>query len=529
MSASLQRVRRPLAVVLALLAVLALALAWRAQGQRHASAVAEPTATQRAPEPELAPAELHGERAPADIAVARRTAEMQTTPSPLENAHLEVEAHLRRPGTVHGRVTDAAGLGLSAVLVRSVGMRREAWPPTMTAGDGRYSLKVLPSTAFRVEVLNERGGVLLKDAELRSLASGEELELDLRLGPTATVRGRALDTSGEPIAGLNVCLVPSKEEGAQLLPRGLGLLQDLQQTGPDGCFAFEGVPAGLYLLGPGEQPGDRDPLEETSAKRFESIVVGPAGGDIRCDLVVARGLWIAGCVRRADGSPAQGATVAGRRQDVKGTVETRSALDGTFRLGPLPSGPVELSAHHASELLAKERVVEAGAEGIELVLALRGAIEVEVRPPSRGFVRFIPRAENGKVLKTQVEDHLVFGGFPPGAYQVLVQTEDGHIGRARNIEVVGGGTVRAMIELEPGATLRLRGDASVSGASASLWDGEDWIDELTLSPDSAPSVLIPAGRPVRVELRAADEGWREEQTLTLASGEVREVPLASSD
>lgn len=181
-------------------------------------------------------------------------------------------------------------------------------------------------------------------------AAQSELELVLRLRPGLRgLRGRVLDEAGLGLAAARV------EVGAAY-PGMLEFDDGSQHTGPpprrlfteaEGRFALDGL-----------EPG---PLE------VRAYAAGHAPGravarDAEVELVLAPEARVAGHVRLSDGRAAAGVEIIGSNGDL-GEVTTRTATDGSFRLGGLLEGARELRAVDAQ--LGSVRVTLALVSGTE--------------------------------------------------------------------------------------------------------------------------------------------------------------------
>ena len=75
----------------------------------------------------------------------------------------------------------------------------------------------------------------------------------------------------------------------------------------------------------------------------------------------------------------------------------------------------------------------------------------------------------------------------------------------------------------------MRCDATLSGAKVSIWEGDTWLGSAWLKAGLGALETVPAGRPVRVHARTADEAWQQETTVTLEAGEIRELVFPLHD
>jgi hypothetical protein len=415
-----------------------------------------------------------------------------------------IEARLLHPARLHGKVTSSDGLALAGVVVRTTGVNLPSPlrdPEATTDDQGRYSFTLPPSDWFHVEVADAGGTVLKRHESLWSVASGEDLQVDFVVGLPSAVHGRVVDAGGVSVGGEGVCL----HQGSDLIGAPL-------PTSADGRFRFEGVPPGSYRLTLCEQPRGAG-----LAERFAGLTVDGSGQDVECDVVVSSALWITGVVRQADGPPASNALVSGSGTEQLSAYD-QCGEDGAFCLGPFLAGPVQLRAVHTNGMLLDDVVIEAGMQGVELILVAGGTLRVVLPATVSGTLEIVSRAEVGDRLNVQ-RFHGV-SGLAPGLYDVIVKTRDCRFGLARDVRIASGETTSPAIELVPGAWLRLRCGPALFGLDVDVSEGGQWIGSAWLSSGEGREI-VPAGRPLRVRARTADGAFEQETTVTLAPGETR--------
>jgi hypothetical protein len=122
------------------------------------------------------------------------------------------------------------------------------------------------------------------EAGVLTLGPNEErtgVDFNLRLVPTARVRGRVLDPDGRPQTGASVMLRPAQPDGLDLYS---SILNGSGQTGADGSFTLESVKPGSYTLtvratprGAGEPAGAPRSAEAARAAALSMLGGGGSG------------------------------------------------------------------------------------------------------------------------------------------------------------------------------------------------------------------------------------------------------------
>lgn len=173
------------------------------------------------------------------------------------------------------------------------------------------------------------------------LEPGQTRELVFEFGGGCTLRGRAQDGSGAPLAGLDLWRLGEDVPG-YLEPEHERSVVDKVRCDADGRFAFEDVPSGTWWIGAApyaRRSGGSVPL----AAR---VVIAPGERVHELTLTAPPGLFIRGLVH-TEARQAAEALVTATRDDSR--VEARSDARGRFVLGPLPAGEWLLEATPAQE------------------------------------------------------------------------------------------------------------------------------------------------------------------------------------
>lgn len=327
----------------------------------------------------------------------------------------EIEVSLARGITVVGRIVDASSQPLPGTYVAagadewSQGSVDTHWLPAVVAADGTFRI----TGVLRYGLHQEIAWNLLARAPrygTRVLAlpaerlTGEFVDLGtIVLQPQAILEGCLREPDGAPVAGAEID-VDGVGHGFSILFGNAAtggrpshhFARRSTRTAGDGTFRVAGLAAGSYRVRADLGGDDLRVPEKPCEVRDGEIVVLP-------DLVVARGLAIAGVVRIAGQRgllPDQKVSVTA--DPAKGNGRSASvARDGTFRIDQLDPGPCLLYALDVPAGFAlAPRTVEAGATGVELDLVPAAVLEGRVvdhdgAPVKRASVYFFPEGVFG--------------------------------------------------------------------------------------------------------------------------------------
>lgn len=234
-----------------------------------------------------------------------------------------------------------------------------------------------------------------------------EFEFTLQLrGAAGAIRGRVVDAQRQPIAGARVFVGPQiafpapglRSLNGEHEPRGITVVTDA-----DGNFARDDVrpgPTDVRAWAEGHGP-------------VESGVAMQASTVATLELVLPPPAVLQGVVRDGDGNPIAAAQVQiGSQYDFLAAA-TQSAADGTYRLGDLAAGDVNVTAEKPGDLKAETTAtLAAGAITTwDPVLATTRTLRGVVLDPSGQPMR-------GVLLETQP-------WMAPGAQGVQLVDDDG--------------------------------------------------------------------------------------------------------
>jgi protocatechuate 3,4-dioxygenase beta subunit len=369
-----------------------------------------------------------------------------------------VDLTLLPGGSIVGSVIGSDGRPAAGALVRveaEAPQMGAAVPLEKTDSAGRFEIVGLEAGPYRLVARHEGYAPSVLSGVVVERAG--EVRADLVLEGGVPVTGRLVGGSEQPVAGRAWI---DELSGART-PRSLADVLRAD-AGADGVFRIEGVPAGSHVLvvtAPGH-----------SSQRVD-VQVRPKDGlaDLG-DLFLETGLTIRGRVSDRDGAPIADAQIRGfqPRTFAGPPAEARSEVDGSFTLGGLSPGGYRLIAT-APGYGSEHKPVEAGAEGVDLVLRPAGQIAGQVvdeagRPIESFRVSAQPASrESGRVLRMGPDGRsfadstgrFVLEDVAEGTYVVQASAPDRASASVSDVKVTGDGTTNVgQLRLAAGATVR---------------------------------------------------------------------------
>ncbi len=429
----------------------------------------------------------------------------------------EAKVHL----SAKGYESNPTGTSLSLAILPD-----PDWSKPVDAG-GTCRFDDLPANVpLRVEILVHGREPKPVDASL-SLAPGQILEREWRIGSGCQLAGRVLESEGAPAAGVQIWLVKSTPGGMRRFdPYSIASKARRTQSKADGGFEFADVAPGSWLIGPG--PKD----ESSSIAAFPDVVEVPAeSSQMTHDIRIVRGLFIRGRVVDSKGSPEPHAFVIGSMNETKWFLQSNGKEDGSFELGPLVPGEYQIYAMAGMRRDAPSEPIPVKSGDTDVVLELRAAGTISGRvvdsrsgEPASAEIVFCqagPEAERLSMERTKEDGSFVSTGLIAGTYDVTARTIDGRIGRQLGIVVRPGvGSADVVIELVPGAKLSIRYEAASGYGRMNVRCGNSLIAGDGIAAGSTKTIVVPAGRVV-AELRSPPQS----QEVDLAVGEEKTVVL----
>ena len=270
-----------------------------------------------------------------------------------------VEVTLSRGGLLTGRVLKADGTPAPGAQLRADpdGGRGLLMPITAeSGGDGTFRIAGLPDGTATVQAWDPVFGVARQ--EVGPFSGASQQQVDLRLGPAASISGRVTFDDGSPAAAVSVAFTG----------QGRGMPYTSVSTVDDGRFSVQGLLPGRYTVKARRKLG---PWNLSTSFERPDLRIVTLEGEQRAEgveLVLPKGgRNIGGVALLADGQPAVGAQVvagveesgrAGRppghvvehrgmvREDGRFLIEDVEA--GLFTLWGLRPGLPEVEVNHVA-------------------------------------------------------------------------------------------------------------------------------------------------------------------------------------
>lgn len=336
-------------------------------------------------------------------------------------APAQTEQKARKAGSISGNVTMS---GKPASGVKVVALQGDRYRPKTVAAartdtDGHYQLTDVPAGVCTVSVDGPAfaaavgGGDSIAASKTIKLEEEESVEgINLEIAPGAVITGRVTETSGRPVIGQTVQIVPFKEgrDDEDFRYASYDVLR--ADTDDRGAYRAYGLPAGRYRVKVGDRSArlstisfGRVPLPEsyhpgvTDSSKAEVVEVAAGGEATDIDIRVNRSptpkrktYAVTGRIIDAQTrTPIPSASfqyqnkIVYPRRDDPAIPEDRilefgdSDAKGNFRINELPPGKytIEVSASAESPWFAKETEFEVGdsdIQGLELTVRTAGSI-----------------------------------------------------------------------------------------------------------------------------------------------------------
>lgn len=386
----------------------------------------------------------------------------------------EIRVEMRRSAGLAGRVIDASTRApIARFRIRFVsadlqpgeeplsGFNSKWWIEGVEIqdADGRWDTSgedLRPGQIATIEISAAGyGTAIVPRAVTIHDASTRPIEVALDAG--ARVRGRVVDSDGQPIAGAVVRrFTPRDEDGDVWRDDEDGKRATLRTDG-HGEFAFEGLPRepmSLYVEAAGLAPAVDGPFDPTTDLTTREIRLGT-------------GASVTGAVLDLDGAPEAGAVVWLSVQSSPGLFlrewRVTTGTDGSFRFEGLPAAEYWISRR------LEHGGVAAGDLSQRLVVEANGERRIELRPPGRlslrGSLRGVrsPRTTavnawcldgSGLVQSRSalaIDGKFEFEGMLSGPWKLSVYgvDEEGRdFGGRTTVELAPGGAPEAVIDCE---------------------------------------------------------------------------------
>ncbi len=377
------------------------------------------------------------------------------------------------------------------------------------------------------------------EPRLAPLEPGERRSASFALLAVAQVEGVAKDQYGAPAADAELLLLRADAANLRygVADRRAGAERRVR-TDAHGAFRLDAVPAGSWVLVPVNprvvspmagtpMPDAGDDLIAPVPTHFE---VGPSGASVWLELVLWRGLYVRGRVLAPDEAELPLAVVQAALAGELGLVLAYPETDGSFALGPLPSGELELEAWAVGRSLRSAKVpARAGDRDVELSFeSPEGTLVLELLDgrsdePISARVELLRMGESGELLSRQA---VLFSRGDREGRQVtagtwtLVATGPGDlVAMAEGIEVRAGETTGPVtLRLLPGGHLLLTrtGEAPPADVRVRVRGATVW--ERSMDAGTSARMVLPVGE-VEVEVDG------QLRRAHLYAGETTTLPL----
>ncbi len=314
---------------------------------------------------------------------------------------------LQRMAAIGGRVLGPTQEPLAAVAVRLAGSG--VWPPRTTESNGRGEFRFSAVPAGVYEVRAERGELVSAPLEGVSLDPGEELRIELSLGPGRVLRGQVREaSSGRLLAGAQV----------RVSEDALSNTQKEAVSAGDGSFEFRGLRWLAHLVSV-ELPG------------YVSIEARWEPNDPPLRMSLLRAGRIRGRVEDEAGRP-----VADAELEVVGQSSTgsRLRLQNAAPLLAAKGDPARLGA-------SRTRVV--ASQSLDNLGVTQGSVPAIPIVPGSGSG---PQLGGSPGFRTALNGEFELDGIPPGEFRVIAQ-KSGFVTSGSGAFVLGPGAVRHDVRL----------------------------------------------------------------------------------
>lgn len=402
---------------------------------------------------------------PVDVVALHESATSDTRKLDLRTAApAELVLSLDADGTIAGRVVGAHDQPVGNAVVMA--------EPAATSGRSRAEItlrgKISAVTdddgTFQLRGLPRGGSYLLRAAPPGSPLSRRTswLRPPLKAEPGAKPVVLHLDGDG----GLKGTVVREQGGAPEMFAVTVDGIGSFVGGGGSGAFHVPYVPPGLHTV----------TIAGTNfvSRSFSAVEVKPEADVDLGAIAVPSGRRLTGRVVREDSSPVAGASItvskpmsgagvvvgpgAAQTADLRQTV---SGEDGTYSVGGLGIGPINLGADHAPDGKSSFVAVPPGVDDVkqDLVLkaigTLRGTITQRGQPVSGALVLASSRGApaGGAGVTTGTDGSYLFDSLTPGAYVVAVMLD---AGGGQNIKqastsVKAGEAARLDVELPLGS------------------------------------------------------------------------------
>lgn len=448
--------------------------------------------------------------------------------SDLEVPRAEPLRIVLEPGVrITGRVVNEAGdpLANAAIslfrmdnqLVGSMGPAGSFAAMGRSEADGGFVLEPVKAGKHRIVVI--AAGFVEKEVSGLEVAGSDLEDLQIVLSRGAVVAGHVAGPDGKSVAGARVQLV--EEEGQFSLSRYF----NSGQTDADGNYRLEGMAEGQRSI-------------EVQAEGFQRLArdLEVRAGDNRLDFTLQAGHEVSGRVVDGAGEPVAGARVllgSGEGDFATtfggmGSLEDRSAADGSFRIGGVATGSYAVRAEKEGYAPAAlgPMAVSGPLQGLKLELVPAGSVRGRLVGAELADLQSVSLAARSRrwegprlsqrLGQVDFQGQYRIDGLAAGEWEVEARTESGL--SAHGLVTVAAGTEAVLdLELERGLTLTghvLRGGEPVSGAHVMVISREGFGSGTT-DPQGAFRIQGLAAGENSLHLMDFSSGLEHQETVEL--------------
>lgn len=326
----------------------------------------------------------------------------------------------RKGGTVSGLVTDGHGNPVTnatlllqpAANASFQGLKVEIGSGVdgiaQSDASGRYTIRGVKLNRRCVVVADSLGYAPVRSPEFLLPAAGSSQQVDFQLSRGSTIAGWVRDRNGEAKPHAEIALFLEADfvniTDYVLMQRASRRAENTQ-SGENGEFRIEGLPAGTYHLYAGG-------LRPSPAMRFEgggTPVKVDGITDVENVVVVADssgggGHFIAGRVSNAEGAPIRGAAVNMLALNTAENFQVVTDESGTFLADGLGPGPFICSVTAAGYSQAILDSVQVDVEDLAILLNRKGSVrgcvvETPSGKPIAGAIVSIAEQDAGRDLE----------------------------------------------------------------------------------------------------------------------------------
>jgi hypothetical protein len=336
-----------------------------------------------------------------------------------------------------------------------------------------------------------------------TLQPSEQREITWEIGNQQDLHGRAIDTDGSPVAGVEVWLLNSRFQ------HGVGIDQASVtewvehyriagvSTNDDGEFSFVEIHPGEYWVA--LAPTDDANLLATARR----VNVPPLRAPPFVELQFSSGANVRGKCVTLTGEAIAGIDVFAMEMEGRATFQGHSKEDGSFEVGPFSAGSrVQFFVLNSSQgYQITESISAIAGDGQEVLLRMTKGGTIRGRtvndedglPISIGVT--ISSLEAGGSSGTTSGPQGVFdwSGLAPGTWRVIAKSKSGWVGVSQPIVLTAADLVEDIeVRVSPGGTLMVESEGEASGTLRLSFEG--WtVDFATIGPGERKSVTVPLG------------------------------------